>query len=58
MWSYYIGVPILIFISFEQTASFWRGIGGYLVSIALLIFFGVFKFLIFKLQKNTINVIF
>lgn len=58
MWSYYVGVPILIFISFGQTYEFWLGIGGYIVSIVLLILFTAFKFLIYKLQKKTINVIF
>lgn len=58
MWSYYIGVPILIVISLGQTKDFWMGIGGYIVSIALLVLFATFKFLIFKLQKNTINIIF
>lgn len=58
MWSYYIGVPILIFVSFGQTYEFWLGIGGYIVSFVLLILFSLFKFLIFKLQKKTINVIF
>ena len=58
MWSYYIGVPILIFISFGQTYEFWLGAGGYIVSFILLALFATFKFLIFKLQKKTINVIF
>lgn len=58
MWSYYIGVPILIFISFGQTYEFWLGAGGYIVSFILLALFATFKFLIFKLQKRTINVIF
>lgn len=58
MWSYYIGVPILIFISFGQTYEFWLGVGGYIVSFVLLILFSAFKFLIFKLQKRTINTIF
>lgn len=58
MWSYYIGVPILIFISFGQTYEFWLGAGGYIVSFILLALFAAFKFLIFKLQKRTINVIF
>lgn len=58
MWSYYIGVPILIGISLGQTYDFWMGIGGYVVAFILLILFGLFKFLIFKLQKKTINVIF
>lgn len=58
VWSYYIGVPALIITSFSQTQNFWNGIGGYLISIALLILFGIFKFLIYKLKKDTINTIF
>lgn len=58
MWSYYFGVPILIIVSYSQTADFWGGIGGYIVSIILLILFASFKFLIYKLQKNTVNSIF
>ena len=58
MWSYYIGVPILIGASLGQTYDFWMGIGGYVVAIILLILFAIFKLLIFKLQKKTINVIF
>ena len=56
--SYYIGVPILIFISYNQTKDFWAGFGGFILSIALLGLFVLFKFLIFKLQKNTISKIF
>ena len=58
VWSYYIGVPLLVVISFSQTYEFWLGVGGYVVSIVLLILFTSFKFLIFKLQKKTINTIF
>lgn len=58
MWSYYIGVPILILVSFSQTYDFWMGGGGIIVAIILLIMFGAFKFLIYKLQKKTITVIF
>lgn len=58
VWSYYIGVPTLIIASFSQTQDFWAGIGGYLVSIALLALFLIFKFLIYKLKKDTVNVIF
>ena len=57
-WSYYFSIPILIFVSFQQTHDFWMGIGGYIVAIVLLILFGAFKFLIYKLQKKTIEVIF
>lgn len=58
MWSYYIGVPILIGVSFSQTYDFWMGGGGIIVAVVLLIMFGLFKFLIYKLQKKTIMVIF
>lgn len=57
-WSYYIGVPILILVSFQSTYSFWMGIWGWICSIVLLILFCIFKFLIYKLQKNTITTIF
>lgn len=58
MLSYYFGVPILIIISFGQTYNFWMGIGGYIVAIITLILFGTFKFLIYKLQKDTVKTIF
>ena len=58
MWSYYIGVPLLVFISFDRTYSFWMGIGGWICGIVLLILFALFKFLIFRLQKTTITTIF
>ena len=58
MLSYYIGVPILIAISFQQTYSFWMCFGGVIVAILTLILFGIFKYLIFKLQKDTITNIF
>lgn len=57
-WSYYIGVPFLIAISYSQTKTFWEGIGGIFLSIALLVIFTIFKFLIYKLKKDTINTIF
>ena len=58
MWSYYFGVPILIVASFSQTRDFWMGFGGFIVGFVLLGLFSLFKFLIFKLQKNTIKAIF
>jgi hypothetical protein len=58
MLSYYFGVPILIFVSFAQTRTFWMGFGGYVVAILTLILFGTFKFLIYKLQKDTVKTIF
>ena len=58
MWSYYIGVPILIMVSFSQTYEFWMQGGGYVVALILLGFFSLFKFLIYKLQKKTVNTIF
>lgn len=58
VWSYYLGVPALIITSFSQTQDFWAGIGGYLVSIALLVLFLIFKVLIYKLKKDTVNTIF
>lgn len=58
VWSYYIGVPLLVAISFSQTYEFWLGTGGYIISIILLILFTAFKFLIFKLQEKTIKTIF
>lgn len=57
-WSYYIAVPLLICISFKQTLDFWMAGGGYLVSIVLLALFAGFKFLIYRLQKKTIETIF
>lgn len=57
-YAYYIGVPILVFVSIGQARDFWMGIGGYIVSLILLIMFATFKFLIFKLQEKTINTIF
>lgn len=58
MLSYYFGVPILIVVSFAQTRNFWMGIGGYIVALITLILFGTFKFLIYKLQKDTVKTIF
>lgn len=57
-WSYYIGVPVLIIVSFSTTYSFWMGKYGWLCSLVLLILFLIFKFLIYKLEKDTINTIF
>ena len=56
--SYYFGVPILIIISFSQTKTFWMSGGGIILSLALLILFALFKFLIYRLQKSTIMNIF
>lgn len=56
--SYYIGVPAMIFMSFSQTYDFWMGVGGAICSVVILILFTVFKFLIYKLQKSTIETIF
>lgn len=58
VWSYYLGVPTLIMVSFSQTQDFWAGIGGYVISIALLVLFSIFKILIYKLKKDTVNTIF
>lgn len=58
MWSYYIGVPILIIVSFSQTYDFWMAGGGYIVGGILLALFAIFKFLIYRLQKKTVTVIF
>ena len=57
-WSYYIGVPILVIVSLRNTWNFWTGIGGYVVGFILLVFFLLFKLLIYKLQKKTITTIF
>lgn len=56
--SYYIGVPILIAVSYSNTYTFWQAGGGYVVAAVLLILFTIFKFLIYKLQKKTIETIF
>ena len=56
--SYYVGVPILIIISLGQTYDFWMGIGGALCAIGVLLLFVVFKYLIYKLQKDTVTNIF
>lgn len=58
MLSYYIGVPILILVSFQQTYDFWMGWGGVIIAILTLILFGTFKYLIYKLQKDTVTNIF
>lgn len=57
-WSYYVAVPILIVASFSQTYDFWMGGGGFIVALLILILFGAFKFLIYKLKKDTVKVIF
>jgi len=58
MLSYYFGVPMLIISSFGQTFEFWMGPGGVVVAIITLILFSIFKYLIYKLQKDTVNAIF
>lgn len=58
MLSYYFGVPILIITSFRQTYNFWMGWGGVIVAILVLVLFATFKYLIFKLQKDTVTNIF
>lgn len=57
-WSFIIGVPVIILVSYQQTISFWSGIGGYVMSIILTILFAVYRFLILKLQKDTIKAVF
>lgn len=57
-WSYYIGVPLLIVISLQNTWQFWTGFGGIVLGFVLLVMFTLFKFLIFKLQQKTIIAIF
>lgn len=56
--SYYIACPFLIILSMQQTHDFWMGIGGVVVAIVTLILFGIFKALIFRLQKQTVSDIF
>lgn len=57
-WSYYIGVPLLIVVSYSNTYTFWQAGGGWIIATVLLALFGLFKFLIYKLQKKTIETIF
>ena len=58
MISYYVAVPFLIILSMSQTREFWMGAGGWVVAIITLLMFAMFKFLIFKLQKDTVKSIF
>lgn len=57
-WSYYIGVPVLILVSYENTYTFWQSGWGWVIALVLLGFFSLFKYLIYKLQKKTIETIF
>lgn len=56
--SYYIGVPLLIMMSYSQTKDFWSTIWGFGASIVLAILFFTFQLLIYKLRKDTINSLF
>lgn len=58
VWAYYVGVPILILLSWQNANDFWTGIGGIIVALILLLFFALFKFLIYKLQRDTVRLIF
>lgn len=57
-WAYYISVPVLIIVSLKNTWSFWTGIWGFVAGFVLLLFFFLFKLLIYRLQKKTIIVMF
>lgn len=57
-WSYYGGIPVLIIASLKNTKDFWLGAWGFVGGLALLTLFGLFKFLIYKLQKDSIVKIF
>lgn len=57
-WAYYIGVPVLIWVSFSNTGDFWTGVGGWIVSLALLGLFALFKFALYRIQKKSVLLIF
>ena len=58
MLSYYIGVPLLIVMSYNQTRGFWNTGWGLVAAIGLAILFAIFQFLIYKLKKDSINMLF
>lgn len=58
MFSYYIGIPIILFISWNQTQNFWSTIWGLVCAFVLAVLFFAFEMLIYKLKKSTIERIF
>lgn len=56
--SYYVFVPILLFISFTQTKGFWFSIWGVISSIILLVIFVISQFIIYKIKEKAIKTIF
>lgn len=57
-YAYYFGVPVVIYVSYGQTAEVWRGPWSWPMALALVGLFAAFKFLMYKIQSNTINKIF
>lgn len=56
--SYYVGIPLLIIITFPYTYEFWNSFYGIVLSFVLLGLFITFKFLVYKIQKKVIETIF
>jgi hypothetical protein len=57
-WAYYIFVPVLIAVPWSYTADFWSGIWGIVDAIVILGLFVACQFLIYKIKKNTIILVF
>ena len=58
MLSYYIGLPIILAISWKQAASFWNSIGGLVCAFALSVLFFAYEMFLSKIRKSTIETMF
>lgn len=56
--SYYIFVPVLLFISLGQTRDYWFSIWGYVSAAALIVLFIGSQFMVFKIREGTIKIMF
>lgn len=58
LFSYYIFVPILLFVSLSQTKDFWFSLWGYVSAIGLIGLFVGSQFMVYKIRQSTIKVMF
>lgn len=56
--SYYVFVPIIMLISFNQNKDFWFTFYGLLASIGMIILFLASQFIIFKVRESATKTIF
>lgn len=54
-YAYYIGVPAIIFMTMGSVGDFWTTIWGLVATIILVLFFFLFKYLVNKLNINTVR---